>query len=319
MSETQNVKQVSPSAIAQAAKLLRAGALVSFATETVYGLGADATNDVAVASIFEAKGRPSFNPLIVHVPDLEAAQKLVEFNPLALKIATKFWPGPLTMVLPRRDKSPISRLASAGLDTLAIRIPGNNSARELLQACQCPVAAPSANPSGQISPTTAAHVARGLGGKVSLILDDGPCDIGVESTVIAVTSTSITLLRPGGITADDLHRFTNIAISPAKEDGKITSPGMLLSHYAPSCSVRLNASDANSNEAFIGFGPGSETFETATLSRAGDLKEATANLFALLHELDQKNYVSIAIAPIPMEGLGIAINDRLKRAAAPRN
>jgi len=319
MSKMHNVKQVSPSAIAQAAQLLHAGALVSFATETVYGLGADATNDVAVASIFEAKGRPSFNPLIVHVPDLEAAQKLVDFNPLALKIASKFWPGPLTMVLPRRNKCPISRLASAGLETLAIRIPGNQSARELLQACQCPVAAPSANPSGQISPTTAAHVERGLGDKVSLILDDGPCNIGVESTVIAVTATDITLLRPGGITADDLHQFTQVPVSSAKEDGKITSPGMLLSHYAPSCPVRLNAVDASPNEAFIGFGPGTELFETASLSRSGDLKEATANLFALLHELDQKSYESIAIAPIPMKGLGIAINDRLKRAAAPRN
>ncbi len=314
-----NVKQVSPSAIAQAAKLLRGGALVSFATETVYGLGADATNDVAVASIFEAKGRPSFNPLIVHVPDLEAAQELVEFNPLAIKIAAKFWPGPLTMVLPRRNNCPISRLASAGLDTLAIRIPGNTSARELLKACQCPIAAPSANPSGQISPTTAAHVANGLGDKVSLILDDGPCNIGVESTVIAVTGDSITLLRPGGITADDLQQFTKVAVAAAKEGGEITSPGMLLSHYAPACPVRLNATDANANEAFIGFGPGSEAIETASLSPAGDLKEATANLFALLHELDGKNYVSIAIAPIPMEGLGIAINDRLKRAAAPRN
>ncbi|WP_169569777.1 L-threonylcarbamoyladenylate synthase [Sneathiella limimaris] len=318
MSETDNVKKPSPESIQEAADLLNAGQLVSFSTETVYGLGADATNDVAVASIFEAKGRPSFNPLIVHVPSIDAAKELVEFSPLALKIANMFWPGPLTMVLPRRDTCPVSKLASAGLPTLAIRVPAHPTAHQLLTACKCPVAAPSANPSGQISPTTAEHVRDGLGDKVSLILDGGPAEVGVESTVIAVTDEKITLLRPGGITREDLEKATGSEVAVASKDSEITSPGMLLSHYAPSCPVRLEAKSKNEGEAFLGFGPGSEDFETLNLSPKGDLKEATANLFAMFHQLDKTNAKTIAVASVPNAGLGVAINDRLKRAAAPR-
>lgn len=318
MSQMSNVKPITNDTILQASQLLQNGLLVSFPTETVYGLGADATNDVAVAAIFEAKGRPSFNPLIVHVPTLARAKELVDFNELALKIAAKFWPGPLTMVLPRRNNCPISKLASAGLDTLAVRIPQTPSAQQLLIACNLPIAAPSANPSGQISPTRAEHVAAGLQDKVTLILDGGPCAVGVESTVISVIEQGITILRPGGITADDLAPLTDKPIASAKTDDAISSPGMMLSHYAPKCHVRLNATHKEPNEAFVGFGPGNETFETTNLSPTSNLIEATANLFAQMHELDKNTYSGIAFAPIPNTGLGLAINDRLNRAAAPR-
>ncbi len=319
MSQMSNVKLITDTSITEASHLLQEGKLVSFPTETVYGLGADATNDVAVAAIFEAKGRPSFNPLIVHVPSSEAAKTLVEFNDLAQKIADALWPGPLTMVLPRRNNCPISRLASAGLETLAVRVPQTPSAQQLLKECALPIAAPSANPSGLISPTQAEHVANGLKDKVSLILDGGPCQVGVESTVISVEGSTITLLRPGGITVNDLAPFTDQPIQFANKNSAITSPGMLLSHYAPSCPVRLMATDKKEGEAFVGFGASTKDFETANLSPAGDLREATANLFSLMHDLDQQDYKCIAFAPIPNEGLGIAINDRLGRAAAPRS
>jgi L-threonylcarbamoyladenylate synthase len=314
-----NVKPITDTSITEASQLLQAGELVSFPTETVYGLGADATNDVAVAAIFKAKGRPSFNPLIVHIPSTEAAKSLVEFNDLAQKIADAFWPGPLTMVLPRRNNCPISLLASAGLETLAVRVPQTPSAQQLLTECARPIAAPSANPSGHISPTRAEHVANGLNDKVSLILDGGACAVGVESTVISVIGSTITLLRPGGITASDLAPFTDQPIQYANKDSAITSPGMLLSHYAPACPVRLMATDKKEGEAFVGFGTGTQIFETENLSPSGDLTEATANLFSLMHALDQQNYKGIAFAPIPNEGLGLAINDRLSRAAAPRS
>ena len=318
MSINDKILKPSPSALKQAAESIRSGKLVSFATETVYGLGADATNGQAVAGIFEAKGRPSFNPLIVHVPDLEAAKKLVTFEPLAEKLALKFWPGPISFVLPRKDSCPVSELASAGLPTLAIRVPSNEAARAFLQAADRPIAAPSANPSGKISPTKAAHVAAGLGDKVAYILDGGDCTVGLESTVISVQDGKVTLLRPGGISKEDLEAVAG-PVDVAKADSEISSPGMLLSHYAPGCPVRLNATHKEDGEAFLTFGPGFEEIADLNLSASGDLKEAAARLFASLHELDKLNPRQIAIAPIPNTGIGSAINDRLKRAAAPRN
>ncbi|MEP3244524.1 MAG: L-threonylcarbamoyladenylate synthase [Sneathiella sp.] len=318
MSSHTLVKLPSQKSLAAAASLIQSGELVAFPTETVYGLGADATNDAAVAKIFEAKGRPSFNPLIVHVPDLLTARKYVQFNALAENLAALFWPGALTMVLPRCSDCPISALASAGLETLAIRIPANALARDLLKACDRPLAAPSANPSGQISPTHAQHVAEGLNGKVSVILDGGPCQIGVESTVIGFDDDEIILLRPGGITKEQLQSAST-RLREADAQSEITSPGMLLSHYAPSCPVRLNAKEKRDGEAFLGFGREYEKISTINLSISGDLTEATTNLFSAFHLLDEQGFESIAVAPIPAVGLGVAINDRLKRAAAPRN
>lgn len=318
MSQYPNINSPSEEVIKKACDALLAGKLVSFPTETVYGLGADATNDKAVAGIFEAKGRPSFNPLIVHVPSLEIAETLVEFDELARKVAEKFWPGPLTLVLPRKKECPISELASAGLPTLAIRVPANQLARDLLTSSNLPVAAPSANPSGQLSPTMAEHVAKGLGDKVTVILDGGACGVGLESTVAAVHDGRITILRPGAITEADFSGLTANPVAQATEESDIVSPGMLLSHYAPSCPVRLNATSVNKGETFVGFGPGFNDIEESNLSPSSDLREAAANLFKTLHRLDEENAQSIAIAPIPETGLGIAINDRLKRAAAPR-
>jgi L-threonylcarbamoyladenylate synthase len=312
-----NVKRPSKEAIQDAADSLKKGELVSFPTETVYGLGADATNDAAVARIFEAKGRPSFNPLIVHVPNIQTAKELVHFGPMAEILAAAFWPGPLTLVLPRRENCTISKLASAGLQTLAVRVPKNDLARDLLEACGCPVAAPSANPSGKISPSEAHHVADGLGDKVSIILDGGPCRVGVESTVVSVNDNKVTLLRPGGLSQEDLEIVAGKVILAAP-DSVISSPGMLLSHYAPGCPLRMNADNCRNGEAFIGFGPGYENIETTNLSPSGNLVEATANLFSVLHMLDTAEYTSIAVASIPNTDLGVAINDRLKRAAAPR-
>lgn len=318
MSSHANIKLPSPDSLNEASTAIKAGKLVAFPTETVYGLGADATSDDAVARIFAAKGRPSFNPLIVHLPDIETAKKYVEFNDKSIKLAALFWPGALTMVLPRRKNCPISKLASAGLDTLAVRIPANQLALDLLKNCGCPLAAPSANPSGQISPTHAQHVADGLGDKVSVILDGGPCKIGVESTVIGFADDTLILLRPGGVTKEQLEAVYP-SIKEASGDSEITSPGMLLSHYAPSCPVRLDATHKNDGEAFLGFGRELDSISTVNLSVNGDLREATANLFSAFHLLDEKGYKSIAVAPIPHMGLGVAINDRLRRAAAPRD
>lgn len=297
--------------IEKAAALLRAGKLVAFPTETVYGLGADATDDHAVAAIFEAKGRPSFNPLIIHLPDRETAESLVDFDPLSRSLADALWPGPFTLVLPRKADSPVSLLASAGLETLAVRVPAHDLAHQLLAKTGKPIAAPSANPSGKISPTTAAHVRDGLGDKLAMILDGGPAVHGLESTVVAVRNGDIHLLRPGSITRDMLEKFGPV-ISDQPDPEAPSSPGQLLSHYAPDKPIRLNADQFNDDEAALTFGaPG-----PFALSDAGDLTEAAANLFRQLRAADASPLPRIAVSPIPHQGLGEAINDRLKRAAA---
>lgn len=308
-----------PAGIARAAEALRAGKLVAFPTETVYGLGADATNDRAVAAVFAAKQRPSFNPLIVHVADIDAAVGLADFNERAHALADSFWPGPLTLVLPRSVDCPVSLLASAGLDSLAIRVPGHPKARALLVAAGVPVVAPSANPSGRISPTTARHVVEGLDGAIDLVLAGGRCEIGIESTVVDLTGDVPTLLRPGAVTREALEdRIGPMAVSdelPADGEAR-RSPGQMTRHYAPSRPVRLNADAPRTGEAYLAFGPTLRPDASLNLSDTGDLTEATANLFAMLHALDSGDHTGIAIAPIPETGLGLAINDRLRRAAA---
>ena len=309
---------ISASAIAVAAAALRGGGLVAFPTETVYGLGADATNDRAVARIFEAKGRPSFNPLIVHFPDRAAAARSVTFNDTARLLADRFWPGPLTLVLPRAADCRLSLLVSAGLDTAAARVPAHEDARRLLNAAGVPVAAPSANRSGRLSPTTARHVADDLGDRVAVILDGGPCRIGLESTVLDLAGARPAILRQGGLTQEMLESALGGPLAFAgTEDTAPRSPGMLASHYAPSRPVRPDAVKSRPGEAMLGFGPGYAGAE-GNLSETGDLVEAAANLFACLHALDRPEYAGIAVAPIPEEGLGRAINDRLRRAAAGR-
>ncbi|WP_223423213.1 L-threonylcarbamoyladenylate synthase [Tateyamaria pelophila] len=294
---------------ATAAGVLAKGGLVAFPTETVYGLGADATHDTAVARVFAAKGRPSFNPLIVHVADLAAARNIAVFDDMALRLAAAFWPGPLTLVLPLRPGHGIAPLVSAGLETIALRVPAHPVAQRLLRTCDLPIAAPSANPSGQISPTTAAHVAAGLTGKVDAILDGGRCDVGLESTIVG--GSPLALLRPGGLSVERIETLVG-PLAPAGEG--ITAPGQLASHYAPKATVRLNANAAHPGEALLGFGPMPSDLN---LSITGDLTEAAANLFGHLHKLDAMKR-PIAVAPIPDVGLGRAINDRLRRAAAPR-
>lgn len=299
-------------AIAEAARILRNGGLVAFPTETVYGLGADATNGEAVAAIFAAKGRPLFNPLIVHVADLEEARRYVELSPRAQALAAKFWPGPLTLVLPRRKNSPLSLLVSAGLDSVALRAPSHPVTIALLKACGCPIAGPSANRSGQVTATSAQHVADSLGGKVDLILDGGSAMLGIESTVIGFDGDRPLLLRPGAVPREEIEDL----VGPLGPPGNlIQSPGQLASHYAPRASLRLNASEIESGEVLLGFGDVANA--KLNLSRKGDLKEAAANLFAMLRELD-KVAIKIAVSPIPDKGIGEAINDRLRRAAAPR-
>jgi len=300
------------------------GGLVAMPTETVYGLAADATNDKAVAKIFEVKGRPQFNPLIVHVADQEMAARYVEFSSMAEKLSQAFWPGALTLVLPRKAASAISLLASAGLDTLGVRAPNHQIAQALIKAADRPLAAPSANPSGTISPTTADHVREGLGDKVDMILDGGPCPVGVESTIMKVNDDDVFLLRPGGVSRTDLERVVGAALLDARDAAKPQAPGMLASHYAPRAGLRLNASAPAPGEAFLGFGDiCGDGPHALNLSARGDLTEAAANLFAYLHALDRMSAThglkGIAAAPIPMEGLGEAINDRLARAAAPRS
>lgn len=302
----------------KAANALRKGHCVAFPTETVYGLGADATNDTAVAGIFAAKDRPSFNPLIVHVPDLASANDYVEISDSAHDIATAFWPGPLTLVLPKRAGSRISPLVSAGLDSLAIRIPAAPLAVDLLKAFGGPLAAPSANPSGRISPTTAQHVLEGLSGRIAAVLDGGPCSVGVESTILDLTGKP-RLLRPGGISREALEEHLGLALdAPAPvNDTSPNAPGQLSSHYAPKAPVRLNVTSPTSGETLLGFGP--VTGATINLSPSEDLTEATAALFGALHQLDDMKVAAIAVSPIPETGLGAAINDRLRRAAAPRS
>ena len=299
-------------AIAQAARILAGGGLVAFPTETVYGLGADAGNGEAVAGIFAAKGRPRFNPLIVHVASLDEAERHGEFSDIARKLARAFWPGALTLVVPRRADSSLSLLVSAGLDTVALRVPSHPVARELLRLSGRPIAAPSANVSGAVSATTALHVAEGLDDKVDFILDGGPAMLGLESTVIGFDGDIPVLLRPGAIAREEIEA---VAGKLAAADGKIRSPGQLESHYAPRAALRLNADTARSGEVLLGFGDVAGA--RLNLSPRGDLKQAAANLFAMLRELD-KGAAAIAVSPIPDTGLGEAINDRLQRAAAPR-
>lgn len=304
--------QADETGIAQAASLLRRGALVAFATETVYGLGADARNGQAVAQVYVAKGRPSFNPLIVHVPDVETAQEYVQWSDQAGQIAAAFWPGALTLVLPLRDGHGLSSLVTAGLPTLAIRVPNHPTATALLRAVDAPIAAPSANPSGQISPTAAAHVLAGLSGRIAAVLDDGPCKVGLESTILTLAPVP-TLLRAGGVPTEDIEAVLGRPLAAPTTD-TITAPGQLASHYAPKARVRLNVETAQKHELSLGFGPMKCDLN---LSASGDLTEAAANLFDHLHRLDARDK-PIAVAPIPMTGLGVAINDRLSRAAAPR-
>jgi L-threonylcarbamoyladenylate synthase len=306
-------------AIAQAAAHLRAGRLVAFPTETVYGLGADATNDRAVAGIFAAKGRPSFNPLIVHVAARAMAEGLVTFNDTARRLADAFWPGPLTLVLPRSVDCPVSLLASAGLDTLAVRMPAHPVARGLITAAGRPLAAPSANPSGQLSPTRAAHVAEGLSGRVAMILDGGACGVGLESSVVAVTDSGAHLLRPGGVPRHEIEKVVALTDGESEPDAP-RSPGQLESHYAPRAPLRLDVQNVRADEALLAFGPAplQGAKETLNLSARGDLVEAAANLFAHLHALDRADISAIAVMPVPRDGLGEAINDRLTRAAKGR-
>ena len=300
--------------LSRAATLLRDGALVAFPTETVYGLGADAGNDRAVARIYEAKGRPSFNPLIVHLADLDAVKALVEWSSEADAVAEAFWPGPLTLVLPLRPGAPVSKLVTAGLDTLAVRLPAAPVAQALLRETARPVAAPSANRSGHISPTRAEHVAASLGERVDAILDGGPCSVGLESTILGLSGRP-TLLRPGGITIEALSHVLGQRIAERHETDKISAPGQTRSHYAPNALVRLNAVDFEDGEARLGFG---DVDCDLNLSPGEDLTEAAANLFEYLHRLDATGAARIAVSPIPHIGLGVAINDRLSRAAADR-
>jgi L-threonylcarbamoyladenylate synthase len=294
-----------PEAIAEAARLVLAGQPVAMPTETVYGLAADATNGEAVARIYAAKGRPSFNPLIVHVKDLAQAAEIALFSDEARALSGLYWPGPLTLVLPLRDDAPIAPLVTAGLSTIAIRVPAHPAMQALLAAAARPLAAPSANASGRISPTCAAHVLASLGGRIELIVDGGATAHGLESTIVALTGGAPRLLRPGPLDLD----------LTAGDDGTIEAPGQLRSHYAPAKPLRLNAEAADKDEWLIGFGA---VEGDVSLSRAGDLIEAAANLFTALHDADRSGRSRIAVAPIPDDGIGIAINDRLRRAAAPR-
>jgi L-threonylcarbamoyladenylate synthase len=303
--------------IARAAGLLRAGELVAFGTETVYGLGADATEARAVAAVFAAKDRPRFNPLICHYPDADAAFADVTADEAARRLAAAFWPGPLTLVLPRRPDCGVALLAGAGLATLAVRVPAHPAALALLRAAARPVAAPSANRSGTVSPTTAAHVLDGLGGRIAAVLDSGACPVGVESTVLDLSGRTPTLLRPGGVALEAIEAV--IGKVATGTTGELRGPGMLPSHYAPRLPVRLAAELVGADEALLAFGPPLPGAGAVyQLSAAADLREAAANLFAGLRVLDASGRTRIAAMPVPMQGLGRAINDRLARAAAPR-
>ncbi|KQX34903.1 translation factor Sua5 [Devosia sp. Root436] len=305
-----------PKTVAEAAALLRAGRLCAFPTETVYGLGADATDADAVLSIYETKGRPRFNPLIVHCAGLDMARTLAVFSPLALKVAS-LWPGSLTLVLPAKPGNGLADVVMAGLDSVAIRIPDHALALELIAAVGRPLAAPSANPSGRLSPTTAAQVRRGFGGIVP-VLDGGPCRAGVESTIVRVEGDRLVQLRAGAVAREEIERKLGVTVAVAEKDAAVAAPGMLASHYAPNALLRLDA-EPREGEAYLAFGEGPDFGGvTRNLSPAGDLHEAARNLFAMLHELDAAGVGVIAVAPIPETGLGEAINDRLARAAAPR-
>lgn len=320
---TAQIVAAGPAAIARAAACLRAGELVAFPTETVYGLGADATDDRAVARIFAAKGRPRFNPLIVHTADATAAERLASFDDRAERLADSFWPGPLTLVLRRSPGCPVSLLASAGLDTVAVRVPGHRVAQALLAQCGVPIAAPSANRSGEVSPTTAAHVRDSLGEQVPMILAGGRSQVGLESTVVDLSGPTVRILRPGTVTAEAIMALLGEPVALSRPIAGATeapaSPGQLASHYAPRAPVRLDAKRTEPDEALLTFGPDLRSGRRVlNLSETGDLTEAAANLFAHLRALDADGPSSIAVVPIPDEGLGVAINDRLRRAAAPR-
>ena len=313
-------------AVAAAARVLAAGGLVAFPTETVYGLGADATNAAAVAHLYQAKGRPAFNPLIAHVGDIEAARRIARFDAQATALATAFWPGPLTLVLPKTTDCPVADLATAGLETIAIRVPAHRVARDILRAFGGPVVAPSANLSGHVSPTIAAHVQSDLAGRIDLIVDGGPVEVGVESTIVGCFETPV-LLRPGGLPRGEIERVLGRALAqpPAgSDDGQPLAPGMLASHYAPRTRVRLDARRIEAGEALLAFGPDAVAgVDAATavmnLSVRGDLDEAAANLFGYLRALDARGARAIAVMPVPHHGLGEAINDRLRRAAVERD
>lgn len=332
---TVNVVPATTESIAAAADLLAEGGLVAFPTETVYGLGGDATRERTVARIFAAKGRPRFNPLIVHLAPGMPAGEIAIMDERAQRVAAKFWPGALTLVLARAPGCPIAMLASAGLDTVALRMPAHPVAQALLKKVQIPIAAPSANPSGRLSPTEARHVADLLGDKVDLILDGGKCPGGLESTVLDLSVPEARILRPGLVTAEEIATVLGAPVAVAQaaaaltdrggpgeiiSDEEIKSPGMLASHYAPKKPLRLNAAAAEAGEAFLAFGPDPprSILASLNLSPTGDLVEAAANLFAYLHRLDASQAHTIAVMPIPEIGIGAAINDRLRRAAAPR-
>jgi L-threonylcarbamoyladenylate synthase len=306
-------------AIEAAARCLAAGGLVAFPTETVYGLGADAGNGEAIARLYAAKGRPSFNPLIAHVADIAAAKRLAHFDAAAEKLATAFWPGPLTLVLPKRNDGGVADLALAGLDSVAVRVPAHPIARALLAAFKSPVVAPSANRSGHVSPTSAAHVLADLRGRIDMVIDAGPCAVGVESTIVGLLGEP-TLLRPGGLPREQIEAVLGapLALAPAIDDAPL-APGMLSSHYAPKARLRLDADGARDGEALLAFGPAPTAGITLNLSPRGDLIEAAANLFSHLRALDASGARGIAVMKVPHEGLGEAINDRLTRAAAPKN
>ncbi len=324
---TTQILPASEAAVAAAALSLREGGLVAFPTETVYGLGADATNPQAIARLYQAKGRPAFNPLIATVGDLEAAERIARFDATAIKLAKAFWPGPLTLVLPKTSDCAVADLATAGLDTIAIRVPAHGVARAILRAFGGPVVAPSANLSGHVSPTTAAHVQSDLAGRIDLIVDGGPVAVGVESTIVGCFDEAV-LLRPGGLPRGEIERVLGreLAQPPGDADsdsGQPLAPGMLASHYAPRTKVRLNACNVEPGEALLAFGPVAVSgVDAATavlnLSARGDLNEAAANLFGYLRVLDTKGAHTIAVMPVPHHGLGEAINDRLRRAAVAR-
>lgn len=306
---------VTAEGIARAAAILRQGQLVAMPTETVYGLAGDAHNPDAVARIFAAKGRPAHNPLIVHLASLEGAAALADLPDAAMALATRFWPGPLTLVAPLRAGHGLADAVTAGLTTVALRLPAHPLARALLEAFGGPVAAPSANPSGRISPTTPAHVLAGLDGRIAAILDGGACAVGLESTIVGFDGPRAVLLREGGVSREALEAVLGEVL--LRDAGKaITAPGQMASHYAPRAALRLNVTAPEVGEVWIGFGPGCEG-AAFTLSKSGDLVEAAARLFAVLHEADGMDR-PIAVAPVPQEGIGAAVNDRLRRAAAPR-
>ena len=320
MTETTRLLPPDAPGLAEAAALLAGGRLVAFPTETVYGLGGDARNPDAVAAIYAAKGRPAKNPLIVHVPDVGAARALARFTPEAERLAAAFWPGPLTLVLPIAPDAGLAPAVTAGLSTVAIRVPDHAVARALLTSAGAPLAAPSANPSGKISPTAPAHVMEGLAGRIAAVLDGGPCPVGVESTIVGLADGPARLLRPGGLPPEAIEECLGHPLVRAQSDpDRPSAPGQLASHYAPEAALRLDAPAPEPGEVWIGFGPGCDD-AAFSLSPSGDLAEAAAKLFAMLRAADKAAGPGgrIAVAPVPLRGLGRAINDRLSRAAAPR-